>query len=124
MLGVESKTILEVEGNEVNKIWLKHYDEGVRDHIDYPEIPLYKILEDSAEKYPDKTALIFIGKKISYRELNEISDRVAAFLFELGIGKGSRVIVDLPNAPHFVAAYYGILKTGATVVQCNPLYTE
>ena len=54
MLGVESKTIQEVEGNEVNKIWLKHYDEGVRDHIDYPEIPLYKILEDSAEKYPEK----------------------------------------------------------------------
>jgi len=124
MLGVEGKSITEIDVREINRIWLKHYDEGVRPNIDYPEVPLYQILEDSAKKYPEKTALIFLGKKISYRELDETSDRVAAFLKNLGVGKGSRVIVDLPNTPHFVAAYYGILKTGATVVQCNPLYTE
>ncbi len=124
MLGVEGKLITEVDTSEINRIWLKHYDEGVRDHVDYPEIPLYKLLEDSAAKNPDKVALIFFGKKITYRELNELSDRVAAFLYELGVGKGSKVVLDLPNTPHYVIAYYGILKTGATVVQCNPLYTE
>jgi long-chain acyl-CoA synthetase len=82
------------------------------------------LLENSAEKYPDKTALNFIGKKISYKQLDELSDRIAAFLFDQGVGKGTKVMVDLPNTPHYVAAYYGILKTGATVVQCNPLYTE
>ncbi len=124
MLGVEGKSITEIEGKEINRVWLKHYDEGVRPNIDYPEIPLYQLLEDTSKKYPDKTALVFFGKKITYRELDEISDRIAAFLKNLGVGKGSRVIVDLPNTPHYVAAYFGILKTGATVVQCNPLYTE
>ncbi len=124
MLGVEGKSITEIDEKEIDRIWLKHYDEGVRPNIDYPEIPLYGILEETAEKYPDKTALIFLGKKISYRELNETSDRIAAFLKNLGVGKDSRVILDLPNTPHYVAAYYGVLKTGATVVQCNPLYTE
>ena len=124
MLGVEGKSITEIDEKEINRIWLKHYDEGVRPNIDYPEIPLYQILEETAKKYPEKTALIFLGKKITYRELDETSDRIAAFLKNLGVGKDSRVILDLPNTPHYVAAYYGILKTGATVVQCNPLYTE
>jgi long-chain acyl-CoA synthetase len=124
VLGVEGKNIRDVEVGEINRIWVKHYDEGVRDHLEYPEIPLYKLLEDSAKKYPDKTAFVFIGKKITFKELDEMSNRVASFLFEQGVGRGSKVMVDLPNTPHFVAAFYGILKTGATVVQCNPLYTE
>ncbi|WP_456467948.1 long-chain-fatty-acid--CoA ligase [Archaeoglobus sp.] len=124
MLGVEGKTIMEVDEKEINRIWTKFYDEGVRDHVDYPEVPLYKLLENSVSRHPDKVALVFFGKKITYKQLDEMSDRVAGFLYELGVGKGSKVIVDLPNTPHYVAAYYGILKTGATVVQCNPLYTE
>ncbi|MEM2119845.1 MAG: long-chain fatty acid--CoA ligase [Archaeoglobaceae archaeon] len=124
MLGVEGKSIMEVRPEEVKRIWVKHYDKGVRDHIDYPEIPLYSLLEESAKKNPNKTALIFYGKKISYKELNELSDRVAGYLYSLGIRKGSKVVLDLPNTPHYVIAYYGVLKTGATVVQCNPLYTE
>lgn len=124
MLGVEGKNIVDVDVKEINRIWTKFYDDGVRDHIEYPEIPLYKLLENSAQKYPDKVALIFFGKKITYRQLDELSDRVANFLYELGVGKGTKVVVDLPNTPHYVIAYYGILKTGATVVQCNPLYTE
>ncbi len=124
MLGVEGKHLTEIDVSEINRIWLKHYDEGVRPNIDYPEVPLYKLLEESARKYPDKPALVFFGRKITYRELDDISDRVASFLKDLGIGKGDRVIVDLPNTPHYAAAYYGILKTGAIVVQCNPMYTE
>ncbi len=124
MLGVEGKAITEIDVSDINRIWTKFYDEGVREHIDYPEIPLFRLLESSAEKNPDKVALIFFGKKITYRELDELSDRVARFLQGLGVGKGSKVIIDLPNTPHYVVAYYGILKTGATVVQCNPLYTE
>ncbi|MEM0203557.1 MAG: AMP-binding protein, partial [Archaeoglobaceae archaeon] len=124
MLGVEGKSIMEVRPEEVKRIWVKHYDKGVRDHIDYPEIPLYSLLEESAKKNPNKTALIFYGKKISYKELDELSDRVAGYLYSLGIRKGSKVVLDLPNTPHYVIAYYGVLKTGATVVQCNPLYTE
>lgn len=124
MLGVEGKTIMELRPEEVKRIWVKHYDKGVRDHIDYPEIPLFALLEESAMKYPEKPALLFYGKKISYRELNELSDKVARYLYDLGIRKGSKVVIDLPNTPHYVIAFYGILKVGATVVQCNPLYTE
>lgn len=97
MLGVEGKNIVDVDVKEINRIWTKFYDDGVRDHIEYPEIPLYKLLENSAQKYPDKVALIFFGKKITYRQLDELSDRVANFLYELGVGKGTKVVVDLPN---------------------------
>jgi len=124
MLGVEGKFLVDVDETEINKIWVKHYDEGVREHVDYPTIPLYELLERSARENPNKTALIFFGKKISYKELDELSDRVAAFLYELGVGKGTKVVLDLPNTPHYAAAFFGVLKTGATVVQCNPLYTE
>ncbi|MEG9194814.1 MAG: long-chain fatty acid--CoA ligase [Candidatus Methanoglobus sp.] len=124
MSGSERKSIMELRPEDVERIWIKHYDKGVRDHIDYPVIPLYSLLEESARKYPDKPALIFYGKKITYRELNELTDRVASYLYDLGIRKGSKVVIDLPNIPQYVIAYYGILKAGATVVQCNPLYTE
>ncbi|MEM0303068.1 MAG: long-chain fatty acid--CoA ligase [Archaeoglobaceae archaeon] len=124
MPGSAGKTIMELRPEDVEKIWVKHYDKGVRDHIDYPEIPLYSLLEESAKKNPYKHALIFYGRKITYGELNELSDRVAGFLYDQGIRKGSKVIIDLPNLPQYVIAYYGILKAGATVVQCNPLYTE
>ncbi|MEM0331946.1 MAG: long-chain fatty acid--CoA ligase [Archaeoglobaceae archaeon] len=123
VLGVENRHLSEISCENINRIWLKHYDKDVRGNINYPEIPLYKLLEDSASKNPEKTALIFFGKKISYRELNELSDRVAGFLKDLGVKKGDRVVVDLPNTPHYVAAYYGILKLGAIVVQCNPMYS-
>ncbi|MDK2877131.1 MAG: long-chain acyl-CoA synthetase [Archaeoglobaceae archaeon] len=124
MPGTEGKTLMELRPEDVEKIWLKHYDKGVRAHIDYPEIPLYALLEESAERYPEKPALIFYGKRITYKELNELTDRVASYLYSIGIRKGSKVLIDLPNLPQYVIAYYGILKAGATVVQCNPLYTE
>jgi len=124
MLGVEGKIITEVEGSEVNRIWLKSYDPHVRPELEYPEEPLFKILENSAEKYPEKIALDFIGKTLTYKEVNELSDRIAGFLRKMGVKKGDKVIVNLPNTPHYVISYYGILKAGGVVVQCNPLYTE
>lgn len=124
MLGVEGKNILEVSGNEINKIWIKHYDKGVREHIDYPEIPLFALLESSAKNYPNKIAIDFLGKKISYEELNKTSNKVSNFLKTEGINKGDKVILVLPNTPHYIAGYYGILKAGGVVVQGNPMYKE
>ncbi|MCD6493803.1 MAG: AMP-binding protein, partial [Archaeoglobaceae archaeon] len=100
MLGVEGKNILEVSGNEINKIWIKHYDKGVREHVDYPEIPLFALLENSAKNYPNKIAVDFLGKKISYDELNKMSNKVSSFLKIEGISKGDKVILVLPNTPH------------------------
>ena len=103
--------------------WLKNYDEGVPGNIDYPEIPCFKLLEDTAKKYPDKACTLFKGAKISYQEMNAISDRLAAGLYDIGVRKGDRVGLFIPNTPQFVMAYYAILKLGAVVVATNPLYT-
>ncbi|WP_456369602.1 AMP-binding protein, partial [Geoglobus sp.] len=124
MLGVEGKLITEIDPKEINKIWVKNYDSEVPDSVEIPEIALYELLDRTAERLPDKIAIDFLGKRLKYGELKELSDRIAGFLKGMGIGKGSRVVIDMPNTPHYVIAYYGILKTGATVVQANPLYTE
>ncbi len=107
-----------------NKPWLKSYDQGVPHSIDYPDITLFGLLEQSAEKYPDRVCTIFKGAEISYKEMNDYADRLAAGFHSLGIKKGDRVGLFMPNTPQFVMAYYGLLKAGAVVVATNPLYTE
>ena len=103
--------------------WIKNYDEGVPTHIDYPEKPLFHFLEEGAEKYPEKACTIFKGATISYKEMNEITDALAGALADLGVKKGDRVGIFIPNTPQFVMAYYAILKAGGVVVATNPLYT-
>ncbi len=103
--------------------WLKRYDKGVPHTIQYPDIPVYQYLEDNARKMPQATCTIFKGAKISYQEMNEITDRLAAGLASLGVKKGDRVGIFMPNTPQFVMAYFAILKLGGVVVATNPLYS-
>jgi long-chain acyl-CoA synthetase len=103
--------------------WLKLYDKGVPQHIEYPSIPLFGLLEESARKYPDSPCTIFKGAVVTYREMNELTDRLAAGLAELGVKKGDRVGIFMPNTPQFVLTFFGILKAGGVVVSINPLYT-
>jgi len=103
--------------------WFAKYDKGVPKTIDYPKKPLYHFLEESAGKYPDKACTIFKGAVITYKEMNEITDRMAAALTDMGVKKGDRVGIFMPNTPQFVMAYFGILKAGGVVVATNPLYT-
>ncbi len=103
--------------------WLAHYDKGVPSTIEYPQQPLYYFLEESARKYPDRACTIFKGAVITYKEMNEGSDRIAAALADMGVKKGDRVGIFMPNTPQFVMAYFGILKAGGVVVATNPLYT-
>ena len=105
------------------KPWLAHYDKGVPQTIDIPSVPLFNFLEESARKYPDRACTIFKGAVITYQEMNAISDRIAAALVELGVKKGDRVGIFMPNSPQFVMVYFGILKAGGVVVATNPLYT-
>lgn len=107
----------------VDRPWLNHYDEGVPAHIDYPAVPLFYFLDESARKYPDKACTIFKGASISYREMSQLTDRLAASLADLGVKKGDRVGIFMPNTPQFVEAYFAVLKLGAVVVATNPLYT-
>ncbi len=121
---IEGKFITEIKPENISRVWIRHYDDGVPENVHIPEIPLYELLDRTAKRLPDRVALDFLGKEMRYGELKKFSDRVAGFLKDIGAGKGKRVVLNLPNTPHYVIAYYGILKTGATVVQANPLYTE
>ena len=103
--------------------WLNNYDAGVPQTIDYPAIPLFDLLSQAAEKYPEAACTIFKGARITYQEMDLITDRLAAGLASIGIKKGDRVGIFMPNTPQFVMAYFAVLKLGAIVVAVNPLYT-
>ena len=106
-----------------DKPWLAHYDKGVPHNVDIPNAPLFQFLEESAQKYPDRACTIFKGAVITFKEMNEITDSIGAALVDMGVKKGDRVGIFMPNTPQFVMAYYGILKAGGAVVATNPLYT-
>ena len=97
------------------------YPKGVPFSINYPEIPLYAFLENSARKYPQRDALVFYGNRIHYSQLWDQARRIAAALRRLGVQKGDRVGLLLPNVPQFVIAYYATLTVGGVVVAVNPL---
>jgi long-chain acyl-CoA synthetase len=103
--------------------WIANYDKGVPVSIDYPKAPLFHFLEESARKYPDRACTIFKGAVITYKEMNAITDHIAAALVDMGVKKGDRVGMFIPNTPQFVMAFFGILKAGGVVVATNPMYT-
>jgi long-chain acyl-CoA synthetase len=105
-----------------DKPWLAHYDNGVPHTVEIPNVPLFHFLEESARKYPDRACTIFKGAVISYKEMSALSDHMAAALVEMGVKKGDRVGIFMPNLPQFIIAYFGILKAGGVVVAVNPTY--
>jgi len=107
-----------------HRIWHDQYDQGVPRSIDYPQVPLFDFLERNAEKHPNKPCTLFKGAKISYQKMNELTDRLAGALHDLGVRKGDRVGILIPNTPQFVIAYFGVLKAGGIVVATNPQYTK
>jgi len=108
----------------MKKIWQKFYQEGVPHSIDYPNITIPQFLENTVKKYPKNIAITFFGKKLNYKELSESVDRFATALSDLGIKKGDKFSIFLPNCPQFVIAFFAALKVGAIVVNTNPLYVE
>jgi long-chain acyl-CoA synthetase len=107
------------------KPWLAHYDSDVAPSLTpYPDKTLLDYLETLARDRGDATALLFKGSTISYGQLDRESTALAAALWELGVRKGDRVAILLPNCPQFFIAEFGIWKIGAVVVAVNPTYTE
>jgi len=102
--------------------WVQYYEPGVSATLSYPDLTLGGVLEETARKFPDHTALLFFGKKITYAELDRLANRFARALEGLGVKKGDRVALMLPNIPQMVIAYYGTLRLGAIAVTTNPLY--
>jgi len=107
-----------------SKVWHSHYPDDISPHIEYDENALQDFLASSTEHFPEKKALHFMGKEISYAELYHQSCQMAAYLQSIGLKKGDRVAVMLPNCPQSVVCYYGTLMAGGIVVQTNPLYKD
>ena len=104
--------------------WLKFYLKDVPADVDIPEISVVDDFNQSTDKWKDRTALVFYGKKISYKELRDHVDRLATALQDLGVKKGDRVALLLLNSPQFVIAYFAALKAGATLTAISPLYVS
>ncbi|MGD2103847.1 MAG: AMP-binding protein, partial [Anaerolineae bacterium] len=113
--------------------WLSHYEDGVSAEIEIPDVPVTENLTRAAAAYPNRPAMIFgnvveplgnmlVDATIEYREFLDLTHRFAAALQELGVERGDRVAVHLPNCPQFVVAYYATLMVGGIVVPCNPQY--
>ena len=107
-----------------SKPWLKSYEKGVPETIRYEEICMPDILDRTAKQFPEKTALIFQGFTLSFRQLKDMVDRFAACLTAFGVKQGDAVALLLPNVIPCVAAYFAILKIGAISVMNNPLYSD
>ena len=108
----------------MNKPWLDEYPAEIPKELNLIEKPLQSYLTEAATLYGDKVAIQFMGREIGYKELYESALKFAGYLKSLGINKGDRVAIMLPNTPQSVIAYYGILYAGGVVVQTNPLYME
>src|SRR5579872_2800299 len=112
------------EGSDMERIWLKQYPPGVPADIDVTQYSsLVELLEESFAKFRDRKAFICMDKSISYRDLDEKSLALAAYLQGLGLQKGARVALMMPNVLQYPVAIAGVLRAGFAVVNVNPLYT-
>lgn len=108
----------------MERIWLNSYPEGIPHDIDIEHIPsLVALFEDACAKYGDQVAYISMGKEMTYRQLDEESKHFAGWLQSLGLKKGERVALMMPNLLQYPVALFGTLRAGCVVVNCNPLYT-
>lgn len=108
----------------MNKPWLQDYPADMPETIDYEVKPLYEALSRAAKDFPDRKAVSFIGKELTYAQIDDAAQRLATMLQSKGLQKGDRVSLMLPNCPQYVISFYAVLYAGGTVVQTNPLYTE
>lgn len=108
----------------MEKPWYKSYAKGIPRQVEYERTPMPLALARTARELPDKTALVFIDSKISYRQLDDMANRFANALIDRGVKPGDKVAMLMPNMPQLVAAVYGAWRAGAVVVMNNPLYTD
>ncbi|WP_075982509.1 long-chain-fatty-acid--CoA ligase [Bacillus massilinigeriensis] len=106
------------------KPWLKNYPEEIPSTLSYTDEPVQQYLIKAAEENPNKVAIHFMGKELTYKEVYDDALKFAGYLQEIGIEKGDRVAIMLPNTPQSVICYFGALMAGGVVVQTNPLYME
>jgi len=105
------------------KPWHRHYDYNVPTTVRVPRLPVHELIQIPANAYPDKAALNFYGTEITFWELRQLVLRFAQALGTIGVQKGERVGIHLPNCPQYPIAYYAVLSLGGIVVNLNPMYT-
>ena len=103
--------------------WLTRYPKGVDWHRQFAPAPLYELLDAATVKYGSRPCTNFLGKVHTYRDIARMVDRAATGLQKLGVTKGTKVGLFLPNCPTYIVYYFATLKAGGTVVNYNPLYT-
>ncbi|HYP29663.1 MAG TPA: long-chain fatty acid--CoA ligase [Blastocatellia bacterium] len=118
-----SKSIVPEQSPYAQKPWLKHYDFWIPERINYPRQSVYQVLNLSASLFADRPATVFLGAKMTYSEIKAHADRLATALSRLGIGRGDRVGIMLPNCPQYIISFYAIVRLGAIVTNVNPIYT-
>ena len=105
--------------------WFEFYDTGIPHSLKpYPETTLFEIVSDNARQRPDQPAIYFMGTWMSWSELDKLSDVFARILLDMGLVKGERVALLMPNCPQFLICQLGAWKAGAIVSPLNPRYTE
>ena len=108
----------------MERIWLKSYPAGVEPEVRYDQYrSVGALFEKCAAQFGDRPAYSSMGKSISYRELDKLARDFGAWLQAMGLGKGARVAIMLPNVLQYPVALFGTLRAGCTVVNVNPLYT-
>jgi long-chain acyl-CoA synthetase len=115
---------VEAKSRYKERPWLKFYLDGVPPDVEVPEESVVEMFDTATDRWKDKTALVFYGRKISYRELRDHVDRFATALYDLGVKKGDKVALLLLNSPQFIIAYFGALKAGATLTPISPVYVS
>ena len=111
-------------GAYLDRPWLTFYPQGVPHDLEVPSRSVPDVFDEATERAPDRAAVVFYGREITYRELREATDRLACALAALGVKKGDRVALYLLNSPQFIIAYFAALKCGATVTPISPVYTS
>jgi long-chain acyl-CoA synthetase len=101
--------------------WVKAYDEGVPPTVSVPRRALHLLLSSTARRYASRPATIFMGRTLTYRQIERQANRLANALRGMGVDKGTRVMILMPNVPQWVIAFYGVLKAGAVVVSASPI---
>jgi long-chain acyl-CoA synthetase len=110
------------DDSNISQPWLNHYPVGIDWHMPFAACAVHDFMRHAEDKFADRPAFDFLGKKWTWRQIAIAVDRVAAALQTDRVGKGVKVGLLLPNSPYYLIAYYAVLRTGATVVNLNPLY--
>jgi long-chain acyl-CoA synthetase len=113
-----------IKQNDMQFPWIKSYPPGIRWDADLPTMAVPKLLDHAAARWPDNAAIDFMGRRFTYRELQDLVSRAAKGFQKLGVKPGVHVGLYLPNTPHYVISFFAVLKAGGTVVNYSPLDAE